>query len=80
LPDSLRDSATAEALHAVVELDLTSPPTSSRRVALDAIDANAAGIFNRLLGTIDICRLNCVMVVLPGIILAALRDDDDRRK
>jgi hypothetical protein len=49
-------------------------------VALDAIDANAAGIFNRLLGTIDICRLNCVMVVLPGIILAALRDDDDRRK
>ena len=33
-----------------------------------------------LLGTIDICRLNCVMVVLPGIILAALRDDDDRRK
>jgi hypothetical protein len=24
---------------------------------------------------IDICRLNCVMVVLPGIIMAALRND-----
>jgi hypothetical protein len=40
LPDSLRDSATAEALQAHRRTQiLMSPLTSSRRVALDAIDA-----------------------------------------
>jgi hypothetical protein len=74
LPDSASATATAEALHAVVELDLDVPTDIEPPCGFGRDYAKRSGNFqSHFLGNIDICRLNCVMVVLPGIILAASR-------